>query len=54
LLGFCVKALPAALFEADAVRPSDKVLDAEEAAFEPVSLLGVLCCDKALPADDLE
>jgi hypothetical protein len=54
LLGFCVKALPAALLEADAERPSDKVLEAEDAAFEPVFLLGALCCDRALPAEDLE
>ena len=46
--------LPAADFDVLLVRPSRKVLDAADAAFDEVSLFGVPVCERALPAEDFE
>ena len=53
-LDFCARALPAADFDALLVRPSRRVLEAAEAAFELVCFFGALRWDNALPAADLD
>jgi hypothetical protein len=50
----CVNALPAADFEAFAVRPSRSTCDAWVAAAADVCFFGAFACARALPAADLE
>ena len=50
----CVNALPAADFDAFAVRPSRNTCDALVAAAADVCYSGALACASALPAADLD
>jgi hypothetical protein len=54
LVRACVSALPAADFEAFAVRPSRSTCDALVAAAAEVCFFGALACASALPAADFE
>jgi hypothetical protein len=47
---FCANALPAADFDAGAVRPSVNTLEADVAAAGDVDFFGALTCESALPA----
>jgi hypothetical protein len=47
---FCASALPAADFDAGAVRPSVNTLEADVAAAGDVDFFGALACESALPA----
>jgi hypothetical protein len=50
VVGFCDKALPAAVFAAELVLPSVRTFEAAVAAFEDVVFAGALVCASALPA----